>query len=56
MEGYLSLMLYNPDDDVAVVVFFGVLDGDHLEEQLHFINKVGSEARKTLGYKGLDTL
>jgi D-alanyl-D-alanine carboxypeptidase len=53
-EGYLSLMLYNPDDHVALVIFFGVLDGDHLEEQLHFINEVGSEARKVLGYKGLD--
>jgi D-alanyl-D-alanine carboxypeptidase len=55
-EGYLSLMLYNPDDDVALVVFFGILDGDHIDQQLHFINEVGSEARKALGYKGLDTL
>jgi D-alanyl-D-alanine carboxypeptidase len=53
-EGYMSLMLYNPDDDVALVVFFGVLDGDHLDNQLHFINEVGSEARKVLGYQGLD--
>ena len=33
---------------------FGVLDGDHIEDQLHFINEVGSEARKVLGYKGID--
>jgi D-alanyl-D-alanine carboxypeptidase len=49
-RGYLSLMLYNPDDDVALVVFFGVLDGDHLVDQLNFINEVGSEAREVLGY------
>jgi len=53
--GYMSLMLYDPDDDVALVVFFGVLDGDHVEEQLHFINEVGSEARKVLGYEGINT-
>jgi hypothetical protein len=51
----MSLMLYNPDDDVALVVFFGVLDGDHVEKQLHFINEVGSEARKVLGYEGIHT-
>ncbi len=54
-EGYMSLMLYDPDDDVALVVFFGVLDGDHIKDQLHFINEVGSEARKVLRYKGLDS-
>jgi D-alanyl-D-alanine carboxypeptidase len=54
-EGYMSLMLYDPDDDVALVVFFGVLNGDQWEEQLHFINEVGSEARKVLGYEGIHT-
>jgi D-alanyl-D-alanine carboxypeptidase len=54
-EGYISLMLYDPDDDVALVVFFGVSNGDHVYEQFNFINEVGSEARKVLGYKGLDT-
>jgi len=54
-EGYISLMLYDPDDDVALVVFFGVIDGDHTEEQFQFINEVGSEARKVLGYKGIDS-
>ena len=54
-QGYMSLMLYDPDDDVALVVFFGVLDGDHVEDQLQYINEVGSEARKVLGYKGIDS-
>lgn len=54
-EGYVSLMLYDPDDDVALVIFFGVIDGDHVEDQFHFINQVGSEARKVLGYKGINS-
>jgi D-alanyl-D-alanine carboxypeptidase len=49
-EGYISLMLYDPKDDVALVVFFGVADGDHVQEQFDFINEVGSEARKVFGY------
>jgi hypothetical protein len=41
------VMLYNPYDDVALVIFFGILDADHTADQLQFINEVGSEARKT---------
>jgi D-alanyl-D-alanine carboxypeptidase len=54
-EGYISLMLYDPNDDVALVVFFGVSNGDHVIEQFNFINEVGYEARKVLGYKGIDS-
>ena len=54
-EGYISLMLYDPNVDVALVVFFGVSNGDHVIEQFHFINEVGSEARKVLGYKSIDS-
>jgi len=54
-QGYISLMLYDPNDDIALVVFFGVSNSDHVEEQFHFINEVGSEARKVLGYKGIHT-
>jgi len=51
-RGYISLMLYNPDDDVAVVVFSTMLDEDHISSDLGMLQRVASKARQLAGYGG----
>lgn len=51
-RGYISLMLYNPDDDVAVVVFSTMLDEDHISSDLGMLQRIASKARQLAGYGG----
>ena len=50
--GYVNLAVYNPDDDVAVVVATPFIDYTKLNEHLAFMVDVGREARKIAGYGG----
>ncbi|PIS18981.1 MAG: hypothetical protein COW19_10930 [Zetaproteobacteria bacterium CG12_big_fil_rev_8_21_14_0_65_55_1124] len=49
-QGYLSLMLYNPDDDVALIVFSTIVDSDHLKDEMTVQMRVASRARQILGF------
>ena len=48
-NGFLSLMLYDPDDDVAMVIYFNILDYN-ITAQAALMTKVAREAKHTLGY------
>ncbi|TXT51474.1 MAG: beta-lactamase [Spirochaetes bacterium] len=50
--GYVNFALYNPDDDVAVVIATPFIDYSKLSEQLSLMLKVGKEARALAGYYG----
>ena len=50
--GYVNLAVYNPDDDVALVVATPFIDYTRLNEHLAFILDVGREARRIAGYTG----
>ena len=49
--GFLSLMIYNPADDVSVVLYFNVLDFTNIGKQFALLTKVAQEAKKVLGYQ-----
>jgi len=53
--GYVNLVAYNPDDDVAVVVATPFIDYTKLPEHLAFMVEVGRAARVLAGYPGLWT-
>ena len=48
-NGFLSLMLYDPDDDVTMVIYFNILDYN-ITAQAALMTKVAREAKHTLGY------
>ena len=50
--GYVNLVGYNPDDDVAVVVATPFIDYSTISDHLAFIIDVGREARALAGYAG----
>jgi D-alanyl-D-alanine carboxypeptidase len=50
--GYVNLAVYNPDDDVSVVVATPFIDYSRLNEHLAFMVEVGREARRLAGYPG----
>jgi hypothetical protein len=50
--GYVNFALYNPDDDVAVVVATPFIDYSKLTEHLSFMLDLGKEARALAGYSG----
>jgi D-alanyl-D-alanine carboxypeptidase len=51
--GYVNLAVYDPDDDVALVVVTPFIDYTKLNEQLAFMLDVGKEARRIAGYPGV---
>ena len=51
--GYVNLVVYNPDDDVAVVVATPFIDYTKLSDHLAFMVDVGREARALAGYPDL---
>jgi len=53
--GYVNLVAYNPDDDVAVVVATPFIDYTKLPEHLAFMVEVGRAAKVLAGYPGLWT-
>ena len=53
--GYVNLAVYNPDDDVALVVVTPFIDYTKLNEHLAFMVEVGKEARRIAGYPGVWT-
>ena len=53
--GYVNLAVYNPDDDVALVVATPFIDYAKLNEHLAFMLEVGKEARRIAGYPGVWT-
>jgi D-alanyl-D-alanine carboxypeptidase len=50
--GYVNLAVYNPEDDVSVVVATPFIDYTKLNEHLAFMGEVGREARRIAGYPG----
>ncbi len=50
--GFVNLVGYNPDDDVAVVVVTPFIDYNNLEAHLALITEVAKEAREIAGYTG----
>ena len=50
--GYVNIAVYNPDDDVALVVATPFIDYAKVNEHLAFILEVGEEARRIAGYTG----
>jgi len=51
--GYINLVAYNPDDDVAVVVVTPFIDYDKkMDDHMTMMISVATEARKIAGYPG----
>ncbi len=53
--GYVNLVGYNPDDDVAVVVATPFIDYTNLNDHLAFMVEIGKEAKALAGYPKLWT-
>ncbi|MFA5851114.1 MAG: serine hydrolase [Spirochaetales bacterium] len=53
--GYVNLAIYNPDDDVSLVVAAPFIDYTKLNEHLAFMLEVGKESRTIAGYPGVWT-
>ena len=49
-NGFTSLMLYNPVDDVSVVIYSNVMDNTNLPNEQAMFKKVAQEAKSILGY------
>jgi len=49
-NGYLSLMIYDPDNDVTEVLFYSFLNNDDLAGEMKVLNSMATEARTILGY------
>lgn len=52
-EGYLSLMMYDPDTDVAIVLYFNVWDessGSLSSDQIALLLTIAQDAKKALNY------
>lgn len=50
--GYVNLVAYDPDDDVAVVVVTPFIDYSRLAEHLALLIDVGKDARSIAGFSG----
>lgn len=48
--GYMTVMRYDPDQDVAVLIFASVLNADDLTGQQNFMYNLGTSAKGLLGY------
>jgi D-alanyl-D-alanine carboxypeptidase len=50
-EGYLSLMVYDPEADVTTILYFNIWDAANLlTEQFPLLNKAAKDARAAVGY------
>ena len=49
-NGYLSLMMYDPADDVSLVLFFSFLNFDNIGDEMNVLLSISTEARNILGY------
>jgi hypothetical protein len=51
--GYVNLVAYNPDDDVAVVVVTPFIDYDKkMDDHTALLISIATEARRIAGYSG----
>jgi CubicO group peptidase (beta-lactamase class C family) len=50
--GYVNLAGFNPDDDVAVVIFSPSIDYNGLGPLMNLMTDAGKEARRIAGYPG----
>jgi D-alanyl-D-alanine carboxypeptidase len=50
--GYMTVMRYDPEDRVTVVIFASVLAGDDLLKQGEFLINVARKAKEIAGYSG----
>jgi D-alanyl-D-alanine carboxypeptidase len=48
--GYLSLMMYDPTVDVALIVYFDVWDDPGMSDEYNLLNQLASDARAAVGY------
>ena len=48
--GYMTVMRYDPDYDVTLVIFSNILNADDSEGQMNFMYGIGYSAREILGY------
>ena len=48
--GYLTVMRYDPTNDVAIVIFTTGFNADDLYQELYFVYDLGHSAKKILGY------
>lgn len=49
-RGYMSLGVYNPQDNLTVVVVHSFLDGDNINTQGAFLLDLGKQARRIAGF------
>jgi D-alanyl-D-alanine carboxypeptidase len=49
-NGFTSLMLYNPADDVSVVIYSNVMDNTNFPKEQALLKKVAQDAKSILGY------
>ena len=49
-NGYMSIMSYDPDGDVSIVLFFSLLDFDAMGRESMLLIDVVTQARAILGY------
>jgi D-alanyl-D-alanine carboxypeptidase len=49
-NGFTSLMLYNPADDVSVVIYSNVIDNTNFPKEQALLKKVAQDAKSILGY------
>ena len=49
-NGFTSLMLYNPADDVSVVIYSNVMDNTNLPQEQAMFKKVAQDSKSILGY------
>lgn len=50
--GYMTVMRYDPEHDLAIVISSSVLQAENLQEQLALLYDIGFSAREILGYPG----
>ncbi|MGA8890291.1 MAG: serine hydrolase domain-containing protein [Anaeromyxobacteraceae bacterium] len=49
-NGYLSIMLYDPANDVSLVLFFSLIDYDAMGAEARLLFEIATQARTILGY------
>jgi D-alanyl-D-alanine carboxypeptidase len=49
-QGFMNLVVYNPQDDLTMVVVLPFVDFNKVSEQGSFLLEIGKEARKIAGY------
>jgi len=53
-NGFTSLMVYNPSDDVTVVMYSNVMDNTNFPKEQAMLEKVARDVKYLLGYSSID--